>query len=352
MRDMNIAFMMKNCWSLINEPNKLWVRVIKAKYGCTNEIIPVVTKKSSMSNLWQGICAAWDWFRPNIRWKVGNGRKLGFWIDNWLPGLGAIINHALVFIPPIEMSKCVHEYVSDQGEWEIDHICELVPSNVWQSIISSIIPTDSAGADSVLWGPAADGVFSVLSAFEVSSQISTLDRKPIFKVIWRWKGPERTRAFLWRVAHESLMTNSTRVHRGIALEANCPACNHDNEDTWHVLLHCNFAQQVWSNFLAFVRARDFSNSDIQTWLLHHLSRNHSTNEKRSTIFATTIDCLWHRRNRLVFQNTAISSEQLVVEINARVRVMSGNCGSALEGFIPTMSNPSCFGPVHLSTTSS
>nr|KYP42846.1 hypothetical protein KK1_035733 [Cajanus cajan] len=60
------------------------------------------------------------------------------------------------------------------------------------------------------------------------------------------------------------MTNSTRFHRGIALEAKCPAYNHDNEDTWHVLLHCDFAQQVWSKLSVFVKARDFSNSDIQT----------------------------------------------------------------------------------------
>uniref|UniRef100_A0A151UFK2 Ribonuclease H protein At1g65750 family n=1 Tax=Cajanus cajan TaxID=3821 RepID=A0A151UFK2_CAJCA len=81
MRNVNTAYMMKNCWSLITEPHKLWVQVVRSKYNCLDKIIPCVTKRRKMSNLWQGICATWSLVTPHIHWRVKNGQTIRFWYD-------------------------------------------------------------------------------------------------------------------------------------------------------------------------------------------------------------------------------------------------------------------------------
>nr|KYP61054.1 Retrovirus-related Pol polyprotein LINE-1 [Cajanus cajan] len=131
MREANNAFMMKNCWSLISEPDKLWVRVVKTKYGCTEEAIPNISKKAHMSNLWHGICVAWKRVKPYIRWKIKDGRQTRFWFDVWVPGMDALINYARTYIPTSELSKCVCGYVTEDGNWEVSHILHLVPNSVW-----------------------------------------------------------------------------------------------------------------------------------------------------------------------------------------------------------------------------
>nr|KYP31322.1 Putative ribonuclease H protein At1g65750 family [Cajanus cajan] len=99
MRDLNTSFMMKNCWSLITEPHKLWVKVVRAMYKCLNDTIPKVGRRPNMSNLWQGICDSWNLVIPQVRWRVGNGRRVNFWFDNWLSGNSPLFQKALVDIP-------------------------------------------------------------------------------------------------------------------------------------------------------------------------------------------------------------------------------------------------------------
>nr|KYP77075.1 Putative ribonuclease H protein At1g65750 [Cajanus cajan] len=84
-RKVNTAFMMKNCWALCSQPEKLWVRVVRAKYACGDESIPVVNKRSVASNFWRGICPAWVEVQPQIAWNVRDGLLIKFWIDRWLP---------------------------------------------------------------------------------------------------------------------------------------------------------------------------------------------------------------------------------------------------------------------------
>ncbi|XP_020229719.1 uncharacterized protein LOC109810621 [Cajanus cajan] len=38
----------------------------------------------------------------------------------------------------------------------------------------------------------------------------------------------------------------------------------------------------------------------------------------STTFAVTLDSIWHRRNKFIFQNSSISADQMASEIRARV----------------------------------
>lgn len=37
------------------------------------------------SNLWKGISSVWMALRDCVRWEIGNGNMVRFWMDEWLP---------------------------------------------------------------------------------------------------------------------------------------------------------------------------------------------------------------------------------------------------------------------------
>jgi hypothetical protein len=64
--------------------------------------------------------------------------------------------------------------------------------------------------------------------FLYESQVGTVHqqrkRDSVWKLMWKWNGPERIKVFLWTVAHNSLLTNETRVHRIMAEDPQCHHC--------------------------------------------------------------------------------------------------------------------------------
>nr|KYP56435.1 Putative ribonuclease H protein At1g65750 family [Cajanus cajan] len=148
MRTVNNSFMMKNGWSLITEPNKLWVKVIRSKYKCQEGAIPRVEKKANMSNLWQGICLNWIHVTPHVKWRVKDGQAARFWFDSWLPQQVPLIHFATTFVPPVELFRKVRDYVTDQGAWKSDQILNWLP---WESLNSIEAQTISSPRMRMLW---------------------------------------------------------------------------------------------------------------------------------------------------------------------------------------------------------
>ena len=64
---------MKLTWGLIFKPNALWVQVLKAKYHCGDNLVPIVGPKHSNSLTWRGVCAVWKNTLASVHWVVRNG---------------------------------------------------------------------------------------------------------------------------------------------------------------------------------------------------------------------------------------------------------------------------------------
>lgn len=53
---MNQSLLVKVGWGLINKRDSLWTRTLRSKYGCGEDIIPIVRRRKLNSNLWSDIC--------------------------------------------------------------------------------------------------------------------------------------------------------------------------------------------------------------------------------------------------------------------------------------------------------
>ncbi|XP_026451545.1 uncharacterized protein LOC113351837 [Papaver somniferum] len=76
----NKSLLMKILWRIINSEDE-WALFIKAKFQDKHH-----QWKSNwqMSSIWTGLKGVWNHLKENIRWCLGNGKKISFWFDSWL----------------------------------------------------------------------------------------------------------------------------------------------------------------------------------------------------------------------------------------------------------------------------
>jgi len=75
---MNQAFLMKMIWNLINQPYKLWCRVLYSKYDRNNNLNNSITSQPYDSPLWKAIVGIWDDFKRHVIRQIGDGIILTF----------------------------------------------------------------------------------------------------------------------------------------------------------------------------------------------------------------------------------------------------------------------------------
>lgn len=94
MRKINQTSMIKAGWRSCTRRDGMWVKLIRAKYRCGNDIIPTIQRNKPGSNFWQGLCKNWNDFQNNLFRRVGDGKRVKFWRDCWVPDLVTLQTHA------------------------------------------------------------------------------------------------------------------------------------------------------------------------------------------------------------------------------------------------------------------
>ncbi|CAN1175298.1 Putative ribonuclease H protein At1g65750 [Linum perenne] len=76
-------------------------------------------------------------------------------------------------------------------------------------------PQADRGDDEWVWGEEVDGQFSIKSAYRIVCSLGCSSLADPWLSIWKWKGPNRARLFLWLAIHEKIMTNTGRKRRNL-----------------------------------------------------------------------------------------------------------------------------------------
>ena len=83
LREMNRALLGKWLWRLGNESEGLWRDMMLAKYGGSRDGWDFHYASYRSSNIWKGITSVQEDFKRNLKYRVGSGEKVRFWLDNW-----------------------------------------------------------------------------------------------------------------------------------------------------------------------------------------------------------------------------------------------------------------------------
>ncbi|CAN1310611.1 Putative ribonuclease H protein At1g65750 [Linum perenne] len=163
-------------------------------------------------------------------------------------------------------------------------------------VIGMSPPKQELGDDQWVWGVEKDGKFSIKSAYKLLHELPELPSPANWSVVWRWKGPNRIRFFLWLAMQERLLTNQCRKRRHMTEDISCPLCPNEEETVGHVLRDCTFANEVWLQLRGGDTLADNWLADTQTWLQYDLQSD------KGLDFGVTCWYLWRTRNERIFSN--------------------------------------------------
>ena len=144
----NEAMLAKLAWRLLHDDNSLFFSVFKARLF-PNETILKAKEAPSASYAWKSILKGRDVINKGALWKVGDGKQIRIWADNWLPSRNATRITTLVLwgqenynvevlINPVTRSW--------RGE-VIDHVFNPAEAKV----IKAIPLSSSSQADTLIW---------------------------------------------------------------------------------------------------------------------------------------------------------------------------------------------------------
>lgn len=80
----NMAILAKQGWRLIQDPESLCAKILKAKYFPNAHILEAVAK-NGCSYTWRSIVQGIEVLKEGVIWRVGNGQNVDIWSDPWLP---------------------------------------------------------------------------------------------------------------------------------------------------------------------------------------------------------------------------------------------------------------------------
>jgi hypothetical protein len=213
----NMAMLSRQAWRLLDNPNSLCGRVLKARYFPTSSILEA-TAAPGISYTWRSILKGVSLLKEGLVWRIGDGKNIRIWRDNWLPR-----NFALK--PQQGKTRCRYRRVEQlvdniSGTWNHDLVQKLFYQQDADTILQLNAP-EKHGTDSVAWQYESNGLFSVKSAYKLAYSLkNNTQSKPgssttgdnnitLWNLIWKAPVPNKIKKFGWRTACDNLATKKT-----------------------------------------------------------------------------------------------------------------------------------------------
>ena len=84
----NEVMLAKLAWRLLHDDNSLFYRVFKTRLFPNGTILEAKEAPSTLY-AWKIILKGRDVINKGALWRVGDGRQIRIWVDNWLPSRNA-----------------------------------------------------------------------------------------------------------------------------------------------------------------------------------------------------------------------------------------------------------------------
>jgi hypothetical protein len=192
---------------------------------------------------------------------------------------------------------------SNEKVWDREKIESLFNTHVAKCILD--IPLLSMiEEDKLIWVDSMYGEYSVRSGYNLwmnlSGKIQYSACHEDWNSLWKIHAPPKAKHLLWRICRGCLPTRIRLQERCVLCSSSCPLCDHDIEDDWHVLFHCEFS--------AHSRISASLDQFLAPWLqqgqnlrdtIHNIC--FSNDKDAAGLFATLI--LWSNRNNSIWNNT-------------------------------------------------
>ena len=251
----NLALLVRQAWRILQDPDTLSARVLKAVYFPNTLFLEAALGPSS-SRVWRAIVDGRDVLQQGLIRRIGTGEETEVWSSNWIPRDGQLRPICCISeTPPVKVSELIDPVTLMWNVQVVD--THFLPMD--GELIRSIPLSGRRQADFWAWHYEKSGVFTVRSAYRMLASMCErrsdwIEHNPgrsdveadqrEWADLWSIKVPSKIRVFLWRLAKHSISTADVRHRRHMAQTSACSICG--GQDSWkHSLLECNMARCVW-----------------------------------------------------------------------------------------------------------
>lgn len=156
-------------------------------------------------------------------------------------------------------------------------------------------------------------------------------------MLWKTWAPLRIKIFMWLAFRRRLWTADRRRRHGLQTRDACYLCDQEPESIHHLLVHCAFTRQAWSNIAAALgvtlQAASEGVSVLCWWT--ELQRSWSGTRKKGfdSLFMLSSWVIWKERNARCFRECATTIGELLLLIKHEVRQWTSAGAVNLERLI-------------------
>ncbi|KAJ1389468.1 Ribonuclease H domain [Sesbania bispinosa] len=286
---MNIAHLAKQAWRVYQNPDSLWVKILKGIYFPDCDFLRAKKKRGS-SWAWSSLILGKDFLISNGRWIIGNGSNIDLWGGD----------HSL--------------------EWDPRKVADHFPRDQAETILKIPLST-LRGQDRLCWPYSPHGEYTVKIGYQIakaSTDSGPLQGDPHMQVFWKnlWSipAPQKIKLFLWKAASKSLPVRGALHRRHLAQSPLCPICSQEEESIDHLFLRCDWTRAFW--FAGHPSLSPSSNPDLRfkDWLREKLSLLKDLGDQSastSTELAFSLWNIWKARNNVVFKDDHVNIERVI-----------------------------------------
>ncbi|GLJ45410.1 hypothetical protein SUGI_0956030 [Cryptomeria japonica] len=250
-KDMNHALGIRLVWRIYNEKDKLWSKVLQAKYMLNNVENLFTCELSRGSSMWNFLKSYCSILSPDMCWKWSRGDKINFLRDQWIiynafsenhnyiPLMthlevvdGPLVKDYVVGCPPNKSRKRLTSPIL-----EFRPVCEEI-----QEFLDKWPPIGYVEEDRRVWIGHGNGTVTVKEAFNKYSVKGGANGFSLFR---NKMGIPKMNAFLWIAWKKKALTWDRLQTMGKAGQSICVIRDETNE---HLFLHCDFAWQLRCRF--------------------------------------------------------------------------------------------------------
>ena len=299
----------KQVWRILQAPESLVARLLKARYFPNNNILNSGPGYKS-SFIWKSLLEGRDLLIKGVRSLIGKGDNTNIWLDPWLP------EHPPR--PPRRLAGTdnnlfkVSELMDDRSmRWDQNKLRQnIAPEDIPLILKIQISPTTSP--DLLGWHYNDTGNYTVKSGYWLATHHPEYDNAVLpppgqqgFKTaIWKMKTAPKIQHFLWRLLSNALPTGTILSHRGIPADTQCQRCQRADESIEHLFFDCDYVHTIWRRNRGLQRSnynptRSFSEKFRAVIDCYN---NHSLTDYERHHPIWLLWRIWKSRNLLVYQH--------------------------------------------------